>query len=153
MRRGKLQPLAVIAVFLAVAAFQLWNRHESRARPANPVGRVSSPAPQTPQKESAGEDTRATQSASLSAVDSAERQQVAKTLALIAQGGPFLHRQDGAVFSNREGHLPQKPRGYYREYTVETPNADTRGARRIVRGDGGETYYTNDHYRTFVKIE
>ncbi len=33
---------------------------------------------------------------------------------------------------------PTATRGYYREYTVETPGSDDRGARRIVAGDGGE---------------
>ena len=40
------------------------------------------------------------------------------------------------VFGNREGHLPAKPRGYYHEYTVETPGASDRGARRLIRGHG-----------------
>jgi ribonuclease T1 len=75
------------------------------------------------------------------------------TLRLIEQGGPFPYSKDGAVFYNREGHLPQKPKGYYHEYTVKTPGADDRGARRIVAGDGGEFYYTEDHYRTFKFVK
>jgi guanyl-specific ribonuclease Sa len=73
------------------------------------------------------------------------------TLALIARDGPFPHRQDGSVFGNREGHLPQKPRGYYREYTVETPGLNHRGARRIVTGGQPPQryYYTDDHYDSF----
>ena len=59
---------------------------------------------------------------------------------------------DGVVFGNREGHLPMKQRGYYREYTVATPGARDRGARRIVAGRGGELYYTDDHYRSFRRI-
>jgi len=74
------------------------------------------------------------------------------TLQLIKAGGPFSYRQDGRVFSNRERLLPLKKRGYYREYTVKTPGARDRGARRIVAGTGGEYYYTDDHYRTFQKI-
>lgn len=73
-------------------------------------------------------------------------------LALIRSGGPFSHHQDGAVFSNREAILPKRERGYYREYTVRTPGAGDRGARRIVSGRGGEHYYTDDHYRTFRRI-
>src|SRR5690349_14679377 len=42
----------------------------------------------------------------------------------IARGGPHPYRQDGAVFQNREGRLPRQPRGYYREYTVDTPGSD-----------------------------
>lgn len=74
------------------------------------------------------------------------------TLALVKAGGPFSHRQDGRSFGNREKLLPQRARGYYREYTVRTPGARDRGARRIVAGRGGEFYYTADHYRTFLRI-
>jgi ribonuclease T1 len=75
-----------------------------------------------------------------------------ETLARIEAGGPFPYRQDGRVFHNRERLLPQRERGYYREYTVETPGARDRGARRIVAGRGGEYYYTEDHYRSFRRI-
>jgi len=75
-----------------------------------------------------------------------------QTLERIASGGPYPYRRDGAVFHNREGRLPQRPSGYYREYTVRTPGARDRGARRIVAGRGGERYYTPDHYRTFRRI-
>lgn len=73
------------------------------------------------------------------------------TLVLIDGGGPFPHRQDGTVFQNREGLLPQRPRGHYREYTVDTPGLGHRGARRIVTGGHppAEWYYTGDHYRSF----
>lgn len=78
-----------------------------------------------------------------------------ETIALIQQGGPFPYRKDGTVFQNRERLLPQKPRGFYREYTVKTPGARDRGARRIVTGgDPPEVYYyTSDHYRSFRQIE
>ncbi|HZF10143.1 MAG TPA: ribonuclease domain-containing protein [Thermoanaerobaculia bacterium] len=85
--------------------------------------------------------------------DEAERREVRRTLDLIHAGGPFHHHQDGVVFGNREGRLPARPRGYYHEYTVETPGASDRGARRIIRGNGGELYYTRDHYRTFQKLD
>jgi ribonuclease T1 len=71
---------------------------------------------------------------------------------LIKQGGPFPHKRDGVVFGNRERRLPYGPRGYYREYTVPTPGARDRGARRIVAGTRGEYYYTDDHYNTFRRI-
>jgi ribonuclease T1 len=74
------------------------------------------------------------------------------TLALIRAGGPFPHQQDGRAFGNREKLLPRRARDYYREYTVRTPGARDRGARRIVAGKGGEVYYTADHYRTFMRI-
>ena len=75
-----------------------------------------------------------------------------ETLARIKAGGPFPYQRDGAVFGNREGLLPKRSRGYYREYTVKTPGAKDRGARRIVAGRGGEYYYTTDHYRSFQRI-
>ena len=74
------------------------------------------------------------------------------TIVLIKAGGPFPYQRDGAVFHNREGMLPARSRGYYREYTVKTPGAKDRGARRIVAGQGGEFYYTDDHYRSFRRI-
>jgi ribonuclease T1 len=74
------------------------------------------------------------------------------TLSLIGAGGPFPYARDGAVFGNREGHLPKRSRGYYREYTVPTPGARDRGARRIVAGRSGERYYSGDHYRSFHRI-
>ena len=75
-----------------------------------------------------------------------------ETLALIKAGGPFPYSQDGKTFQNREKLLPQRGRGYYREYTVKTPGAKDRGGRRIVAGRGGEYYYTQDHYRSFRRI-
>lgn len=77
------------------------------------------------------------------------------TLALIARGGPFPHAQDGAVFGNYEGLLPKQPRGYYHEYTVATPGAHNRGARRIVTGGTPPVvwYYSDDHYRSFRRLE
>lgn len=76
-----------------------------------------------------------------------------QTVALIRKGGPFPYRRDGAVFGNFEEKLPTRARGYYREYTVRTPGAKDRGARRIVAGRGGELYYTDDHYNSFRRIK
>ena len=83
------------------------------------------------------------------------------TYGLIFSGGPFPQAKDGVTFGNYEGALPRQRRGYYHEYTVRTPGARTRGARRIVCG--GEQrdwarnrpvacYYTGDHYATFRQI-
>lgn len=74
------------------------------------------------------------------------------TMALIDQGGPYPYDQDDSTFENREELLPDHPEGYYREYTVETPGLDDRGARRIVAGSGGELYWTDDHYQSFSRI-
>ena len=76
------------------------------------------------------------------------------TLALIESDGPFPHRQDGAIFQNREQRLPRREPGYYREYTVETPGSADRGARRIIAGGDppAEFFYTDDHYGSFRRF-
>ncbi|HEU0186367.1 MAG TPA: ribonuclease [Gallionellaceae bacterium] len=74
------------------------------------------------------------------------------TLQLIKQGGPYPYPRDGVVFGNHERRLPQQARGYYHEYTVKTPGARNRGARRIVCGRAAECYYSDDHYQTFKRI-
>lgn len=80
-----------------------------------------------------------------------------KTLVLIKQGGPFAYAKDGVVFGNYEKQLPRQLRGYYHEYTVKTPGARNRGARRIVAGgdpvSSGEYYYTDNHYATFRRVK
>ena len=78
--------------------------------------------------------------------------EAAYTVDLIHAGGPFPYDRDGVVFENREGLLPGESSGYYHEYTVPTPGASDRGARRIIEGSGGELYWTDDHYRTFERI-
>ena len=76
-----------------------------------------------------------------------------ETLALIRAGGPYpFPRNDDKTFSNAERLLPRQASGYYREYTVITPGSPDRGARRIVAGQGGELYYTSDHYASFQRI-
>ena len=84
--------------------------------------------------------------------------QVAETVHRIESGGPFPYpRNDGVVFGNYEGRLPQHERGYYHEYTVPTPGLSHRGTRRVVTGgtpltDPPEFYYTGDHYESFCLI-
>jgi ribonuclease T1 len=83
-----------------------------------------------------------------------------QTMDLAKKGGPFPYQQDGTPFKN----LPDKTTGakplpvqsdpnYYHEYTVATPGAPNRGVQRIVTGNNGEAYYTNDHYTTFWEIK
>jgi ribonuclease T1 len=78
--------------------------------------------------------------------------EAADTVELIASDGPFPYSQDGVVFQNREGILPEERSGYYHEYTVRTPGSPDRGARRIVTGADGALYYTGDHYDSFQRI-
>jgi ribonuclease T1 len=98
-----------------------------------------------------------------------------EVLSRIQRGGPYRYDRDGAVFGNYERLLPLRGRGYYREYTVDTPGLKHRGARRLVvgcdrdratdaasnaaffagfRGCAGpaEVYYTEDHYRSFRRV-
>jgi len=80
-----------------------------------------------------------------------------RTDQLIHSGGPFPYSRDGVVFGNYEKRLPREPRGYYHEYTVPTPGARNRGARRIICGGNPPTepdacFYTEDHYNSFHRI-
>ena len=81
------------------------------------------------------------------------------TVDLIQAGGPFPHPDnDDRHFGNYERILPEQPRNYYREYTVDTPGVNHRGARRIVTGGGSdghvdEWFYTADHYESFCEME
>lgn len=72
---------------------------------------------------------------------------------VISTGGRPAYPKDGTVFGNFERRLPQRQRGYYREYTVPTPGLSHRGARRLVSGQGKELYYTADHYGSFVVVD
>lgn len=80
-----------------------------------------------------------------------------QTVRLIHSGGPFPYGKDGSVFGNREALLPRQARGHYREYTVPTPGARDRGARRIVCGgrqprNPEACFYSDDHYASFRRI-
>jgi ribonuclease T1 len=81
--------------------------------------------------------------------------QAQQTLEAIGRGGPYAYPKDGVVFGNYEKLLPLKKRGYYREYTVKTPYARNRGARRIITGGdpAHEYFYTDDHYASFRRIQ
>jgi len=79
--------------------------------------------------------------------------QARATVSLIEAEGPFPFGRDGATFGNREGILPRKSGGYYKEYTVPTPGSADRGARRIVTGDADRIlFYTGDHYASFRRV-
>jgi guanyl-specific ribonuclease Sa len=135
--------LLFVALFLLVAG--LWGMRELQ-RPATPQFAPTLDAGATPQVEQAPAAAPAGD-----ALPAFLPREARDTIALIQRGGPFPHRQDGSVFGNREQRLPQRPRGHYREYTVDTPGLSHRGARRIVTGgDPPEAwYYTDDHYESF----
>jgi len=140
----RLLGLAGIAVFVFLV---LWAR--SMGHPDD----LDLPGPGTPQSTASimapGSGTGADGQVAVTGLPA----EVPQTLALIESGGPFPYRQDGSTFGNRERLLPVEPAGYYREYTVPTPGSRDRGARRIVLGESGETYYTGDHYRSFTRID
>lgn len=80
-----------------------------------------------------------------------------QVMAQIRSGGPFRYEKDGTVFGNRERLLPNRARGYYREYTVPTPGVNHRGAKRIVCGGQRQAlpdacFYSEDHYGSFRLI-
>ena len=139
----KTKPLLWVVAAFAVFVTALWQQRADNA-PAPPSRHDASVQERRDAPVAARQDA---------SVPAGERAQLGKTLALIDRGGPFPYPKDGTVFANREGQLPSQPRGYYREYTVPTPGANTRGARRVIRGKNGETWYTRDHYKTFVRID
>lgn len=75
------------------------------------------------------------------------------TLDRIERGEANNHRNDGSSFQNREGRLPRKPAGYYKEYVHPTKGEYGPGPQRIILGKEGEVWYTPDHYKSFKKIK
>jgi guanyl-specific ribonuclease Sa len=93
----------------------------------------------------------------------------------IAVCKPMPYDNDGNVHSKPHAGLPNKPSGYYLEYTLIVPNRPTgsgpeavliggqtyysgsvlsfRGAERLMIGDHREVYYTPDHYTTFIRLD
>lgn len=142
MQRGW-KTLLPLAILLAVVAY-LYVQQRAAFRTPAPSPTVTV----TPESGASGDTAAHPSSAALPAFLPPEAHE---TLALIARGGPFPHRQDGEVFGNYEHLLPDEPRGYYHEYTVATPGARDRGARRIITGGNPPVvyYYTDDHYRSF----
>ncbi|HEU0151999.1 MAG TPA: ribonuclease domain-containing protein [Arenimonas sp.] len=149
----KLRPLLTLAVIATLLWF--WQG------PAGPSRIDAALADATGETSEATDATAAARptAAAPAAVDAFERlglpPEARDTLALIARDGPYPHRQDGGVFSNFEGRLPSRPRGYYREFTVRTPGLSHRGPRRIVTGGRPpvEYWYTDDHYESFRRFE
>ena len=67
-------------------------------------------------------------------------------------------RRGGGAFKNREGKLPSRDSNgnpiTYKEYDVNPTKAGAnRDAHRMVVGSDGKTYYTKDHYNTFIEIK
>jgi guanyl-specific ribonuclease Sa len=147
MRRHIRNPRVWIVALLLLAAWLLWPRTVSPP-PVNEVPQPAAPAavPAVP-----AQSPQARAPSPGGALPAFLPDEARDTIALIRRGGPFPHPQDGSTFQNREGLLPGRPRGWYREYTVETPGLSHRGARRIVTGGDPPQawYYSDDHYDSF----
>jgi guanyl-specific ribonuclease Sa len=78
---------------------------------------------------------------------------VQSTLNRINSGGKYPHKNDGSVYNNNNGRLPQQQRGFYREYVHPTPGVRGPGSQRIVTGQGGQMWYTPNHYNNFILIK
>ncbi|TCP52022.1 ribonuclease T1 [Tamaricihabitans halophyticus] len=112
------------------------------------VGTAEQPSPSVVSQAVECGDTSGFEEVTLSSLP----QEATDTVELIKSDGPFPYPEDGTVFQNREGLLPDCDQGYYHEYTVDTPGSPDRGARRIVTGSDGEYFYTEDHYASFVLV-
>ncbi len=135
-------------ILIALALFAAWQWWPG-ARPVSPADDATATAPASPGL------PREQATPSYDNDSQALPAQARQTLRRILDGGPHPYRQDGGVFHNRERLLPPRPRGWYREYTVDTPGSRDRGARRIVAGGDppAEFWYTADHYRSFRRIQ
>lgn len=148
MRRHIRNPRVWIVALLLLAAWLLWPRTVSPP----PVNETPRPVPaEAPAGSPAAAPAPSVPGVSPGALPAFLPDEAHDTVALILRDGPFPHPQDGDAFQNREGLLPERPRGWYREYTVETPGLSHRGARRIVTGGDPPQawYYTDDHYDSF----
>jgi ribonuclease T1 len=165
LRSVALALLAAVFVFSSVAAcVAAPQQPQSAAAPALATRKPA--ATQTPRKKATATPKRratATPKASVKATRTPDDglptiaydrlpKEAKETIRLIRKGGPFPYDKDGSTFGNREGLLPKRPNGYYKEYTVITPGSRDRGARRIVGGREGELYYTDDHYDSFRRV-
>jgi RHS repeat-associated protein len=78
--------------------------------------------------------------------EKALKEEVKPTLDRIAAGKRHTHIGDGTEYLNKEGFLPKKPEGYYREYVHSSSLTGSPGNERIIVGEGGEVYYFTTHY-------
>lgn len=160
--KRRLEPLLVVLLAIAVIGGLAWQSFGSTSsdsptigRSADDVAAVETEAPDRDVASTDGESAAAVETEIVYdwvvSVDELPDEAI-DTLVMIEQDGPFPYSKDGSTFQNREGLLPGAERGYYREFTVDTPGSPDRGARRIVAGDGGELFYTADHYDSFAQI-
>lgn len=145
--------IALVLVVVA-AAFWWWQQRAAEPVAAHPVDRPSASSPTHATSSGCPRGEGRDPESGLPIVAEAELPAEAdETLDLIDDGGPYPHDRDGITFGNYEGILPAHQRGYYREYTVDTPGVEHRGARRIVTGDEDEFFLSCDHYESFARID
>jgi ribonuclease T1 len=139
MSVSRLIPLILLTLFVGVLVY--WHQHPAKPPAMVSQGNVALPTNNCP--------------AANANLPSFMPPEACDTLVRILHNGPFPYSQDGVVFGNYEGLLPQQPRGFYHEYTVDTPDARNRGTRRIITGGSPPTvfYYTGDHYRSFQPFQ
>ncbi|WP_370892739.1 ribonuclease domain-containing protein [Janibacter sp. GXQ6167] len=132
-------------IVIALAAWVLWSQGAGSGEA------TTSGSPSTTRTATASASS--TPTSGLATIrESALPPQARETLRLIRAGGPYPYARDGIGFGNREGVLPERSRGYYKEYTVRTPGVSHRGPRRIITGSQGDRYYTDDHYESFRQV-
>lgn len=147
-QRYRLGVLLVAAVILVVWFFTPAGQDDPESSGSSTTSSDTSSPSSPPASEGADPES------GLPLVDLADLPpEATEVVELIDAGGPFPEPDhDGGTFQNREDLLPDRPMGYYKEYTVPTPGEDDRGARRIVAGAEGELYWTGDHYSSFSRI-
>lgn len=153
--KSRLQLLAGLLLVALAIWLVLGNATEGEGGSAGSSASVTTPSSTTTGRATPSSPTgRGTPDSGLPTMVASELPREGRqTLELIHRGGPFPYDRDGTPFQNRERILPLQPRGYYAEYTVRTPGERDRGARRLVVGDDGDVYWTDDHYRSFRQVE
>jgi ribonuclease T1 len=169
MLRGKNAIFVVIAVVLALGFLAIRGKGEP-VLPSNAIASVSaiataSATPTASANPTAVVGPTATATASVSAPanpkpigstgDAARDAQVRRVIESVdatkkppegvAQGG-----NPPGMFKNREGRLPRG--GTYIESDIWPSRGRSRGVERLVFGQNGDVWFTEDHYETFKKI-
>lgn len=148
-----------LAVLLAIIVIGLVASQPGKRRPADPPVPPPSTEKQPPTAQedaSSGEKPYLVRDVVIKDLDGNVAYEgnvdLSTTLERIDAGRRLDFRNDGATFQNREQRLPRRPGSYYREWVHPTPDLPGAGPQRIVTGDGGEAYYTPDHYRSFQRL-
>lgn len=143
----------LVPLLIAALVVGLWWAAGRDSASEPPAARATGTATAEPSRTAPPSDAATPDSGLATIAESRLPREARATLALIRAGGPYPYDQDDRTFQNREGLLPDQKRGYYREYTVETPGSDDRGARRIIAGRDGDRFWTADHYDSFRQIQ